>query len=556
MSKLPFEEFLARLFCQFITTSNSMDTKYHFVSSNPVQSVQLYNGFKNINFKSLTIDGLELDYVETENGIKIIVMLHHLGEQDRYSNNEDYIANVRDTLNKIDDAILFVINNSSLETITTTFIDVSRKDGVFTPSYVKNSLAKLGVGLKDELIFKYLISDNEKKIEEQNLSIFGYESLYKSIQKKTIDLKEHGFFLEPRLCDIHDEKELKKELDKNARLSKVIASRVHDFGDDPVELQRQLEDVGLSERFIKDQFIGKNENKYKDRTFSEMETEIDRNKVRSLDLVGIEINGQRFDQWKRLSDTGSSSRNISIVGEVVPGNIELKIRMSRGEPLLKQEQISTQGDLKRNQVVISTSNHELHSTLTVKIPFDGKPTYVQLKLKRPSQRECFKFNCCFVEKDKFYISNYFEKLEVEIKRNKGKLILESIQGKIALNPEKTKTHIVTNADTQINCDEISGIDFSQMVEEEVLGDFELISNEHSLAVTIAGTKLIESIKLPSLFDIHRGMDIFAIERMPTYKSSNSRIIINGREKELSVKAKELCIDEYRFINEGIVYFDE
>ncbi len=556
MSKLPFEEFLAGLFCQYITTSNSIDTKYHFISSNPRQSVQLYNGFKKLNFKYITIGNSELEYIETESGKKIIIMLHHLGEQDHNSNHEDYIASIRDALNDIDNAILFVIHNSSLETITSTFTDVSSKGSVFTPSHINHALKKLGSGLENELIFKYLITDYEQKIQDQNLSIFGYETLYKSIQNKTINLKEHGFFAEPRLSDIDNEKELNKELDKNSRLSRIITSRVHDFGDDPAELQRQLEDVGFSEKFIKENYTSKNNSRGKGLTFSQIEHEIELNKDRKLDLVDIELNGQKLELWKRLSETGAARKNIFLVGEVLADTIELKIRMTRGEPALKKEQISIHGDLKQNQIIISPSNHDLHSTLNIKIPFDGKPTFVQLKLKRPSQRECFQFNCCFVEKGRFYIGNYFEKLEVEIKRNRGKLILENIQGKISLNPEKTEAYIVTNADAKINCEEFSEIDFSQAEDEDVLGDYELISNDYSLPITITGTKLIVSIKLPSLFDLNRTLDVFDIERIPKYKPSNSRIIINGREKELSPKAKELCIDEYKFINEGIVYFDD
>jgi DNA phosphorothioation-dependent restriction protein DptH len=556
MSKLPFEEFLARLFCQFITTSNSIDTKYHFISSNPAQSLQLYNGFKNLNFKPLVVGNSILNYVETDNGKKIIVMLHHLGEQDNNSNHEDYIAGIRDALNDIEDAILFVINNSSLDTLTSTFTDVSVNNSVFTPRYVNEALIEHGKGIKDELIFKYLVTNTEQKIKEQNLSIFGYESLYKSIHKERIDLKEHGLFPEPRLSDINDEKDLKTELDKNASLSKIIRSRVHDFGDDPVELQRQLEDKGFSERYIKEQFIGKNKNEYKDRTFSEIEAEIERNKDRNLDLVDIEINGQKLDDWKRLSEIGSSRRDISLIGEVAPDSIELKIRMTRGKPLLKSEQITPYGDLKKNQVIISTSNHEQHSTLNVKLPFDGKPTFLQLKFKRPSQRECFQFNCCFVEKETFYLQNFFEKLEVEIKRNKGKLILENIQDKIDLNPENFHSHTFTGTEKEIDCKEIKVIDFSQSGEEDVLGDFELVVNDYHLPITLTGTKVIESVKLPSLFDTQRSIDIFDNNRIPKYKPSNSRIIISGREKELSVKAKELCIDEYKIISEGILYFDD
>ena len=556
MSKLPFEEFLARLFCQFITTSSSIDTKYHFISSNPAQSIQLFNGFKKLNFKSLTVGNSKLNYIETENGKKIIVMLHHLGEQDNNSSHEDYIASIRDALNDIENAVLFVINNSSLETLTSTFTDVSSGNSVFTPKYVNDALIEHGKGIEDELIFRYLVNSTEQKIKEQNLSIFGYESLYKSIHKERIDLKEHRLFPEPRLSDINDEKELKKELDKNTSLSKIIHDRVHDFGDDPVELQRQLEDKGFSERFIKDQFIGKNKNEYKERTFSEIEAEIEKNKDRNLELVDIEINGQKLEEWKRLSETGPSRKSISLIGELEPNTIEIKIRMTRGEPLLKSEQVTSHGDLKRNQVNITTSNHEQHSTLNIKFPFDGKPTFLQLKLQRSSQRECFQFNCCFVEKDTFYLQNFFEKLEVEIKRNRGKLILENIQDKITLDPESLHIHTFTGSENEINCEDIKEIDFSQSGEENVLGDFELVLHDYHLPITITGTKAIESLKLPSLFDTQRGKDIFDNDRIPRYKPSNSRVIVSGREKELSVKAKELCIDEYKIISEGILYFDD
>ena len=556
MLNQPFEEFLARLFCQFITTTNSIDTKYHFVSSNPTQSLQLYNGFKNLHFKTITVDESDLNYIETDNGKKVIVMLHHLGEQDRQSSHEDYIAGIRDALNNIDDAILFVIHNSSLETITSTCTDVSAKSNVFTPLCVNAALENLGVGLSDELIFKYLITDNEKKIKEENLSIFGYETLYKSIQTKTINLNDHGLFSEPRLTDIQHEKELSKELDRNSRLSKRISSLVNDFGDDPSELQRQLEDVGFSERFIKEQFTGHNKNEYKNRNFNEIETEIEKNKERSLDIVEFEVNGKKTEQWKRLSEVGSSRKNISLVGEVPPHDIELKIKMTRGEPQLKKDQISILGDLKLNQMIIGTSNHDIHSTINIKIPFSGKTTFVQLKLKRPSQRECFQLNFCFVEKENFYIENYFEKSEVEIKRNKGKLILENINDKIRLNPENSDCYKVSNTDTLINCNDIAAIDFSGMGDEDILGDFELVANQHILPITLAGTKNIESIKLPSLFDINRASDLFDIEKNAKYKSSNSRIIINGREKELSPKAASLCIDEYRLISEGILYLDD
>lgn len=554
MSKLPFEEFLANLFCQDIASSNSLNTKYHFVSSNPAQSIQLYNGFKNLGFKSLSISSSYLNYVETENGKKIIVMLHHLGEQDRNTSHEDYIASIRDALNNIDNAILFVINNSSLDTLTSTFTDVSTDDEVFTPERVNQALIKLGAGHKDELIFNHLVANTESQINEENLSIFGYEPLYKSIHKERIDLKEHGFFPEPRLSDIDNERDLKRELDKNIRLSRIINSIVNDFGDDPIELQRRLENEGLSERYIKEKFI-QNKNEYKNESFSNIEAEIEKNKVRKLDVKAIELNGNILEEWKQLSGSVSTSRYISLIGEVLPGQIEIKVRMERGEPLLKSEQVSVHGDFKQNQIFISTSNNEHHSIFTVKIPFDGKPAFVQLKLKRPSQRECFQFNCCLVSQNDFYLKNYFEKLEVEIKRNKGKLILENIQGKLSVNPQNSRTHIFSSTVPKINCNDLKEIDFSQVGENEVLGDIQLVSGDYELPLTITGAKIVENIKLPSLFDAQRNLDIFENERIPKYKPETSRVIIGGREKELSPQARELCISEFKMINEEILYFD-
>lgn len=556
MSKLRFEEFLAGLFCQYIEASNSIDTKYHFVSSNPDQSLQLYNGFKAFNFKPITIGDSSLNYIETANGKKVIVMLHHLGEQDKNSNHEDYIAGIRDAINDIDNAILFVINNSYLDTLTTTFTDVSLNGRVFTPQYVNQALVRLGSGHKDELIFKYLVASVEQQIIEENLSIFGYQSLYYSIDKDRIDLREHGLFLEPRLSDIHNEIDLKKELDKNHRLSRIIRARVNDFIDDPAELQRQLEDVGLSERYIAENFLRQNRDKYKNETFSKIEAEIEKNKDRKLDVVDIELNGSKLEEWKRLSESSSAKKNISLIGEVELREIDLKIKMLRGEPLLKSEQIIINGDLKQNIIKIDTSNYELHSILNVRIPFDGKPIFFQIKLNRPSQRECFQFNCCFVEKECFYIKNYFEKLEVEIKRNKGKLILENVQDKILINPNGSVVHTFSYINTKIDCNDLRCIDFRDTDESEVIGDFELLSGEYHLPMVVTGSKVVENIKLPSLFDSQRGLDIFSADRIPKYKSTTSRVVISGREKELSVKAKELCSFEYKMIDEGVLFLDE
>lgn len=555
MSNQPFEHFLANLFCQSIELSNSLNTKYHFASSNPVQSIKLYNGFKSLGFKELFVNDAPLKYVETSSGKKIIVMLHHLGVQDRNSSHEDYIASIRDTLNDIDNSILFLINNSSLDTLTSTFADVSADNGIYTPKCVNQALLKLGVGHKNQLIFNYLVSNTQRQIDEENLSIFGYEPLYKSIHKDLIDIQEHGFFPEPRVYDIDNEKNLARELDRNIRLAKTIHSLVNDFGDEHNELQRQLQDLGFSESYIDAKFI-QNKNSYKTETFSNIEAEIEKNKLRKLNVKSIDINGGALEEWKHSSGSASANRCISLIGEVQIGLVEIKIKLERGEPILKTEQILVNGDFKQNQILITTSNSENNSILTVKIPFDGKSSFIQIKIKRESQRECFQFNCCLVKEKVFFLSNYFEKLEVEFKRNKGSLVIENIQGKLLVNSNNNRTHVFSNDSNKINCDDLKYIDFSTVSENEILGEMLLIFDEYNLPITITGPKIVESIILPSLFDIQRSFDIFENDRIPKYKSETSRVIIGGREKDLTVQAKELCIAEYKMISEGLLYFDD
>ncbi len=133
MFKVPYEEFLAKLLCRFVDETKTNDTKYHYVCSNPDQATQLYNGFSKLGFSSLTINETQLNYVTTNNGKKIIVMLHHIAEQTLNTYHEDFIASVRDELNSIKNAVLFVIHNSALETILTTCKDLSvEKTRVYT----------------------------------------------------------------------------------------------------------------------------------------------------------------------------------------------------------------------------------------------------------------------------------------------------------------------------------------------------------------------------------------------------------------------------------------
>ena len=121
MLKVPFERFLVKLLCQFIDDNNKQSSKFHFESADPQRATMLYNSFRYYADKKIPIDGAPIYVITTDKNHQILVMLHRDGEQNDDTYNEDFIANVRDELNKLDNASLVVIHNSSLDSILTSF---------------------------------------------------------------------------------------------------------------------------------------------------------------------------------------------------------------------------------------------------------------------------------------------------------------------------------------------------------------------------------------------------------------------------------------------------
>ena len=194
MLKAPYEEFLAQLCCSYLDDVKTNDSKYHYVCSNPEQAVNLFNGFRNIGFSNLPVNGALLNYITTGNGLKVIVMLHHVGDATANSYHEDFIASIRDELNNLSNTVLLVIHNSSLETILSTCKDLSLDNRVYTPKFVQDKLVKLAQNHPSTNVVNALIARREKIITDQKRSVFAYQSVYKTIIGNTIDFREESLF--------------------------------------------------------------------------------------------------------------------------------------------------------------------------------------------------------------------------------------------------------------------------------------------------------------------------------------------------------------------------
>jgi len=558
MSRVPYEQFLASLFCQHIDQNKLQETKFHYICSDPEQAARLFNAFRAYNegFHALKVDGVDVNYVETTSKIKVLVMLHHNGEENRNTYNEDFIANVRDAINDIERAVLFVIHNSALDTILTSCQSLSADGQVFTPKYVHQELIKLAKDHPYPQLIEVFGERQLDKVVEQNLSVFGCLSLYNSINSRTIDFAGQGLFQDRRLCDIENKKEIRGDVKTNSELYSKISSLVSAFSDNEPELIDRLECVGLGEKFITNNFVGKHQDNWKDLDFRTIEDELDKNKKRRLDLNSVEFNGKRHSMVKREGPSGIKYKKITIVIEAEEGPFELKIRMDKGNPLLKPDQVDVHGSYKKHQVNIKVSNHENQSIIATQINYDGTIKLFQIKLNRSSSTENYQFNCLLVKKNSFSLRQIFEKLSVEFKRNKGQVLLENITEPLIINPEIENEFIVDCASSEVNLAEFGSVNSNSYLETEIIAEIHIRHENEVLSANVVGKVTLDSIKLPSILDTNRSKDIHTIEGNAKYNADTQRAVVSGKEKELSVGAKVLCRIEHKLLQEELLFENE
>ncbi|WP_444997908.1 DNA phosphorothioation-dependent restriction protein DptH [Aliikangiella sp. IMCC44359] len=558
MSKVPFEQFLVSLFCERIDESNLQETKFHYICSDPEQSKRLYSAFNAYNkgFKTVKVDEVDVHYVETNSSIKVLVMLHQNGVDARDTYNEDFIANVRDALNDIERAVLFVIHNSSLDTILTSCQSLSSNGQVFTPEYVYEKLTRLSQDHPYPQLMQVLNEKQREDVVEQNLSVFGFISLYESVVGKTVDFSKQGLFQDRRLFDIENKREILGDVKSNSYLHSKINSLVSSFSDNERELIERLESVGFGEKFIKNNFTAKNKENWKQLDYRAVEDELEKNKKRKLDLNSIEVDGIKQSLYKREGTSGAKYKRVTVLIEVDKGPLELKFRLDKGDPHLNSEQIRVLGDYQKHHVRLKVSNHENQSVITTQVNFDGTAKLFQFKLNRPSSAENYQFNCLLVQKESFSLNRVFEKLTVDFKRNKGQVLLENVTAPILLKPEVNNELVVDSDNLVVNLSEYGSINFGPYLKTEVASKVVLKYLSDSLPIRVVGKVTLDAIKLPSILDKNRTKDIHTSEDIAKYNGNTQRAIVSGKEKELSVGAKVLCRVEKKFVNDEILFIDE
>lgn len=550
MSQVPFESFLLKLFLESIELGNTRSTKFHYVCPDPDKAKKLFNarlGVLNTKNSSLIIDDVTVPVVEAECGLKLIIMLHDSAAKEKETYSEDFIANVRDAINNLENTSLFVIHNSALETILTSCQDISVNKGVFTPEYVQNQLDKLAQEHKHTNVIEAIAEKQKRDVEEQNLSVFGYEALYNSIINNETKFQQHGLFQDSRLLAITDKKAIKNDINKNGRLYTEIEAIKNDHLDEN-SAKEKFEKLGFGEKFTKDNFL--KGDKWKELEFSVLESEIENNKTRKLTFEQLEVNGQKHKHIK-AHDTKCKVNSILIEAEAGP--LEIKVKYNKGDTLLKMDEVKVVGDYALSRLDPRIGNHEKYSILTTNFNYDGSVKLFQIKLNRTSGPEKIQLNVLLIPKNTFPLINIWEKITIEFNRNKGQVNLDNVTEPLVFNEELHEALDISAVDSKVDLLKVGKVNFLPLLEAETASTATLCYEFHELPVHLFGKASLEKIKLPSILDESRVNNIYSLDGQANYKTESQRVVYLGKEKELSVSAKGLCRIEAEFIDSNLLY---
>ncbi|HHU4049030.1 TPA: DNA phosphorothioation-dependent restriction protein DptH, partial [Enterobacter cloacae] len=548
MSKEHFENFLACSFYEFFCERKFRDSKFHYVCPNNKHAFNLFRGFESLGFKEIVLKGALIKYI-TINDQNVLIMLHDCNGCLPYTYHEDFIATIRDELNSHPGFSLLIIHNSTLDTILTTSSDLSSSGFVFTNEYIEDKLlSKIPDG---NLLLKLLTKRRSHIINVENGSIFSFENIHACINNERLDLTKEGLFNDDRLYDVNNEKDLLGSIKENEKLFNDIAKIVNDYDD--VNIKDKLEEVNLSESFIKEHFPKDNLDKWRELTFSEVQQEVEKNKSRILEFLAVQVNGIDCNTFKHMSDKGVGNKSISLLAEVDDANgcVEIKLIFSKGSPPLSKDDFR---QLKNCSVNIHNSEHK--SSALLRFTYEGEFQFYYFKLHRTASREQYKFNILVAPRGFLNLAYIFNSINISASKTKQGILLDYGQGYIDLNEDKhlPEKKLVDQNET------ISHADFSRVYYNEIIEELDAlyfnISNGISeISVQVIGSQIDESITLPTLLDPLRYQSIFTLERIPQYKEASRKVIIAGRERGLNVDIQGLCDTEFKLINNNQLFID-
>ncbi|HCR3022269.1 TPA: DNA phosphorothioation-dependent restriction protein DptH [Serratia marcescens] len=552
MSVKQYETYLAETFIEWVGGIIQPGERYQFKSPDPDNALKLW-----LAFVALT-DGNQLEISAEQclpciscNGIQLIPVLHGT---DAPAFTENYISHLRDEVagrnGFFAQTSLLIIHNSMLDTLINSTKDVAAPDAIWYPKTFSHQLEKL-ITTDDSrsVLSRCLLEDQLATVLDEGATVFGFSSLYRSLDDGHLDFSELQLFNDVELLN-YDQKQLRSRLNENRKLYRQVEDCVERYNG-------QLENVltEFSTKFIQEHFVDKDD--WRELDFSVWLDEKKQNSEQKLvfDQVTVE-NGEVWPREKSASKAGK--RDISLLVQIQPGQslVDLEFRFQGSDLQDDQIKIAHNSRLKKQRFWRTSRAGGKTSRIIASVPFDGCPCFFSLELtNRNNPAEEYKFRLLLVEQGQFWLKDIQNCYRVEPGKGKGQLTLQMEDNELRIAESGDTIYMLDEeCEDGIDCQHYARVNFETLANQSDLIQFSLISGDSRLPLNIEGpgAEEGEGLTLPLLFDLSRFNNLFREVGNATYNRMKGRVILDNTEHNVVGVRQQLLLLEFSLVEQRLL----
>ncbi|WP_206199086.1 DNA phosphorothioation-dependent restriction protein DptH [Thiomicrorhabdus indica] len=536
MSNQPFNDFLVNNMVSWLEKYIQAGYRYRFFSDNKKQIVGLLDSLKVMSQSSVEFSGIKLPVVHIS-GVDLIFVNDVEGEM-----NENFISNLRDSTKPDADVLnnhaLLVLHQSSLDTLINSATDLSIGDGPLNPVVAQRILEEKSKNSSHPKLFNVLIENQARYIEATEQSIFGYESIFNSINSDELDFKSLGLFEDKDLQNLYSVPKIRKRIEENKKLYEEVEKAVVEF---PNELEDQL--TKYSPEFVAENLTV---DIWDSVTFTDLQNEIQKNRNTSLTFDNNKFitTDDFYIRDDSTNKAGQRQKNIIVFSDDEDVRMSFKFNVS-GLSSSDFSFMESSCNLTAENLMFS------NRSATVNFKRDDTPVFFRLRVKTNNSSDTHFFKVLVIPSGMFNLEDIKNNYIVKPKEKSLLLKLDSFQLNFAeAGGDSKPIQLAPNA-TSINIDQTPFVDFYNLYQAHDEVSIAITNGMQSINLLLENELSEDSLLLPLILDAKRFDCLFDQGVDAEFNSIKNKAILDNREYNLRGERSSLVHYEYRFIDEGL-----
>lgn len=536
MSNQPFNDFLVNNIVSWLEKHIQPGYRYRFFSDNEKQILGLLDSLKLMSMSSVEFSGVKLPVVHIS-GIDLIFVNDVEGEM-----NENFISNLRDSTKPdaevLNNHALLVLHQSSLDTLINSATDLSIGEGPLNTRAAQRLLFEKSKSSSHSKLFKVLIENQSQYIEATEQSVFGYESVFNSINSDELDFKSLGLFQDKDLQNLDTVQKIRKRIEENRKLYDEIEYNVNNF---PNELEDRL--TRYPPEFVRDNLTV---DLWDTVTFTDLQNEIQKNKSKSLSFDNNKFitTDDFYIRDDSTTKAGQRQKNIIVFSDDEDVRLSFKFNIS-GLSVSNFSFMESSCNLTAENLTFS------NRSATVSFTRDEQPIFFRLRVKTNNSSDTHYFKVLVIPSGMFYLEDIKNNFIVKPKEQSLLLKLDSFKLNFSEdNDRENSVQLAPNA-TSINVNQTPFVDFYNLYQAHDEVSIAITNGSQSVNLLLENERSEDSLALPLIFDAKRFDSLFDQGVNAEFNSIKNKAILDSREYNLRGERSSLVHYEHRFIHEGL-----